>query len=504
MNWVALLNHLPALPEAVLLVGACVVMIADTFAKDERRALTYWIAQGTLALCLASTLFVVAFTDVKQDGNQLYYAKYYLFNGLFVADFLSHVVKLVFYASVSATLVYSRQWLLDRGLLRGEFFSLLLFSLLGMMLLASANSFLTVFLGLELMSLCLYALVALNRDSALATEAAMKYFVLGALSSGLLLYGMSMIYGATGTLSIPDVANVVRGLASSSTDHNFLVFGLVFVVAGVAFKLGVVPFHMWIPDVYHGAPTPVTLVIGSGPKLAAFAMAVRLLVNALPALAADWQQMLALLAILSMALGNIAAIAQSNLKRMLAYSAIANMGFMLLGLLSGMVDGNWLNRDSAYSAALFYIIIYTVMSVGAFGMLCLLSRAGLDCENLEDMRGLNRRNPWYAMLMMLLMLSLAGLPPTAGFYAKLAVFNAAVSAGYVWLAVAAVLLSLVGAYYYLRIVKLMYFDEPRDAAPAAAPAQGGVLMSVNGLALLFFGIVPGPLMDLCTVAIASL
>jgi len=502
MNLFALLNHLPALPEVVLLAGACVLMIADTFVKDERRALTYWIAQGTLGLCLAATLFVVAFTEARQDGNQIYFAKYYLFNGLFVADFLSHVVKLVFYAAVSATLVYSRQWLLDRGLLRGEFFSLLLFSLLGMMLLASANSFLTVFLGLELMSLCLYALVALNRDSALATEAAMKYFVLGALSSGLLLYGMSMIYGATGTLAIPDVAASVGALASR--DHNFLVFGLVFVVAGVAFKLGVVPFHMWIPDVYHGAPTPVTLVIGSGPKLAAFAMAVRLLVNALPALAADWQQMLALLAILSMAVGNITAIAQSNLKRMLAYSAIANMGFMLLGLLSGMVEGNWLNRDAAYSAALFYIIIYTIMSVGAFGMLCLLSRAGLDCENLEDMRGLNRRNPWYAALMMVLMLSLAGLPPTAGFYAKLAVFSAAVSAGYVWLAVAAVLLSLVGAYYYLRIVKLMYFDEPREGAPAAAPAHGGVLMSVNGLALLLLGIVPGPLMDLCTVAIASL
>jgi NADH-quinone oxidoreductase subunit N len=501
MNLLALLNHLPALPEAVLLVGACVVMLADTFVKDERRALTYWIAQGTLGLCLAATLFVVAFTEARQEGNQVYFAKYYIFNGLFVADFLSHVVKLVFYAAVSATLVYSRQWLLDRGLLRGEFFSLLLFSLLGMMLLASANSFLTVFLGLELMSLCLYALVALNRDSALATEAAMKYFVLGALSSGLLLYGMSMIYGATGTLAIPDVAASVGALASR--DHNFLVFGLVFVVAGVAFKLGVVPFHMWIPDVYHGAPTPVTLVIGAGPKLAAFAMAVRLLVNALPALAADWQQMLALLAILSMAVGNITAIAQSNLKRMLAYSAIAHMGFMLLGLLSGMVEGNWLNRDAAYSAALFYIIIYTVMSVGAFGMLCLLSRAGLDCENLEDMRGLNRRNPWYAALMLVLMLSLAGLPPTAGFYAKLAVFSAAVSAGYIWLAVAAVLLSLVGAYYYLRVVKLMYFDEPKEAAPAT-PAHGGVLMSVNGLALLLFGIVPGPLMDLCTVAIASL
>jgi NADH-quinone oxidoreductase subunit N len=494
MTLLTVLSHARALPEVLLLLGACVMMIADTFVKDERRALTYWIAQGTLALCTLATLYVVSQTGAE---------KYYLFNGLFVADFLSHLIKLVFYAAVSAALVYSRQWLLDRGLLRGEFFSLLLFSLLGMMLLASANSFLTVFLGLELMSLCLYALVALNRDSALATEAAMKYFVLGALSSGLLLYGMSMIYGATGTLSIPGVAEVVRGLAATPGDHNFLVFGLVFVVAGVAFKIGVVPFHMWIPDVYQGAPTPVTLVIGSGPKLAAFAMAIRLLVNALPALAADWQEMLALLAILSMAVGNITAIAQSNLKRMLAYSTIAHMGFMLLGLLSGVVDGNTLNRDAAYSAALFYIIIYTVMSVGAFGMLCLLSRAGLDCENLEDMRGLNRRNPWYAALMLLLMLSLAGLPPTAGFYAKLAVFNAAVSAGYIWLAVAAVLLSLIGAYYYLRVVKLMYFDEPKDVVPAA-PAHGGILMSVNGLALLFFGIVPGPLMELCTVAIASL
>jgi NADH-quinone oxidoreductase subunit N len=493
VTWIAILNHLPALPEAILLVGTCVLMIVDTFVKHERRAPTYWIAQATLGLCVLATVFVISIAGAE---------KYYIFNGLFVADFLSHLVKLVSYAAVSAALVYSRQWLVDRQLLRGEFFSLLLFSLLGMMLLASANSFLTLYLGLELMSLCLYALVALNRDSALATEAAMKYFVLGALSSGLLLYGMSMIYGATGTLTIPEVAKSAGALVSR--DHNFLVFGLVFVVAGTAFKLGVVPFHMWIPDVYHGAPTPVTLVVGSGPKLAAFAMAIRLLVNALPALAADWQQMLALLAILSIALGNITAIAQSNLKRMLAYSAIANMGFMLLGLLSGMIDGNWLNRETAYSAALFYIIVYTVMSVGAFGMLLLLSRAGFDCENLDDMRGLNRRSPWYAFLMLLLMLSLAGLPPTAGFYAKLAVFNAAVSAGYIWLAVAAVLLSLIGAYYYLRIVKLMYFDDPKDAAPVRPRLSSGVLMSANGLALLVFGIVPQPLMELCYVAIASL
>ena len=502
MSLELILNHLPALPEAILLAGACVLMLVDTFVTHERRAPTYWIAQATLGLCVAATLFVISFSGLSLVDNQVQVGKYYIFNGLFVADFLSHLVKLVFYASVSAALVYSRQWLLDRKLLRGEFFSLLLFSLLGMMLLASANSFLTLYLGLELMSLCLYALVALDRDSPLSTEAAMKYFVLGALSSGLLLYGMSMIYGATGTLAIPEVAKSVAALASR--DHNFLVFGLVFVVAGTAFKIGVVPFHMWIPDVYHGAPTPVTLVIGSGPKLAAFAMAVRLLVNALPELAADWQQMLALLAILSMAVGNITAIAQSNLKRKLAYSAIANMGFMLLGLLSGMVDGNWLNREAAYSSALFYIIVYTMMSVGAFGMLLLLSRAGFDCENLEDMRGLNRRSPWYAFLMMLLMLSLAGLPPTAGFYAKMAVFNAAVSAGYIWLAVAAVLLSLVGAYYYLRIVKLMYFDDPRDAAPVRPRLSSGVLMSANGLALLVFGIAPQPLMELCYVAIVSL
>jgi NADH-quinone oxidoreductase subunit N len=493
MNWIAVLDHLPALPEVLLLIGACVLMIADTFVKDERRAPTYWVAQGTLALCALATLFVISHAGAN---------KYYIFNGLFVADFLSHLVKLVSYAAVSAALVYSRQWLVDRALLRGEFFSLLLFSLLGMMLLASANSFLTLYLGLELMSLCLYALVALNRDSALSTEAAMKYFVLGALSSGLLLYGMSMIYGATGTLNLTEVAKSVSALALR--DHAFLVFGLVFVVAGTAFKIGVVPFHMWIPDVYHGAPTPVTLVIGSGPKLAAFAMAVRLLVNALPGLAADWQQMLALLAILSIALGNITAIAQSNLKRMLAYSAIANMGFMLLGLLSGMVDGNWLNRDAAYSAALFYMIVYTMMSVGAFGMLLILSRAGFDCENLDDMRGLNRRNPWYAFLMMLLMLSLAGLPPTAGFYAKLAVFSAAVSAGHLWLAVAAVLLSLVGAYYYLRVVKLMYFDEPNATVAVRPRLPSGVLMSANGLSLLFFGVLPQPLMALCYVAIASL
>jgi NADH-quinone oxidoreductase subunit N len=494
MNLALLLDHLPAAPEAILLVGACVVMIVDLYVKSERRGLTLALAQGVLALCVAATLFVLW----GAGGS-----KYYLFNRLFVADFLSHLLKFACYMASWAALVYSRQWLLDRSLLRGEFITLLLFSLLGMMILVSAASFLTVYLGLELMSLCLYAMVALNRDSAASTEAAMKYFVLGALSSGLLLYGMSMIYGATGTLEIPAVAQEVAKLSVNAMDRNFLVFGLVFVVAGLAFKVGVVPFHMWIPDVYHGAPTPVTLVISAGPKLAAFAMAIRLLVNGLPDLAADWQQMLVLLAVASMALGNIVAIAQANLKRMLAYSAIAHMGFMLLGLLSGVVDGNTRNAVDAYSAALFYAIVYAIMSVGAFGVLLYLSRAGFDCENLDDLRGLNRRSPWTAFLMLLIMFSLTGIPPTAGFYAKLAVISAVVSAGYLWLAVVAVLLSLVGAFYYLRVVKLMYFDEPVDTVPLQRRLGFGMLLSANGLSLLLFGILPQPLMALCFAAILT-
>jgi NADH-quinone oxidoreductase subunit N len=492
-DWI---DHIPVLPEVLLLLGACAVMIADLYVKDEGRRASVVMAQVVLALCALTTLFVAYGTRERLV----------LFNGLFVVDQMANLLKFVCYLSVSAALVYSRSYLQERKLLRGEFISLVLFSLLGMMVLISANNFLTVFLGLELMSLCLYALVALNRDSAVSTEAAMKYFVLGALSSGLLLYGMSMVYGATGSLDLREVAAAAAKLASSGPDRQLLVFGLVFVVAGLAFKIGVVPFHMWIPDVYHGAATPVTLIISSGPKLAAFAMMIRMLVNALPALAADWQQMLALLAILSIALGNITAIAQTNLKRMLAYSAIAHMGFMLLGLLSGYTGGNWMNKSDAYSSALFYMIIYTIMTVGSFGMLLYLSRAGFDCENLDDMKGLNRRSPWHAFLMMIIMFSLAGIPPTAGFYAKLAVFQAAVAAGHVWLAVAAVLLSLVGAYYYLRVVKLMYFDEPAPEASAPVREQyvGRFVLAANGLFLLVLGILPGNLMAMCVAAVAAL
>jgi NADH-quinone oxidoreductase subunit N len=493
------LDFIVAMPEIVLLLGACALMLVDLFVKSEDRRASFAMAQCVLLVCAATTLVVLFGT-----GGTLTYA----FNKLYVADVMAHVLKLAAYGAVSAALVYSRQYLLDRGLLRGEFLTLLLFALLGMMVMISANSFLTVYLGLELLSLCLYALVALNRDSAASTEAAMKYFVLGALASGMLLYGMSMLYGATGTLNIGEVAKQIGVLSKDSTQHAFLLFGLVFVVSGIAFKLGVVPFHMWIPDVYHGATTAVTLVIGTAPKLAAFAMAMRLLVNGLLDLAYDWQQMLVILAVLSMAIGNITAIAQTNLKRMLAYSTIAHMGFMLLGLLSGVVGGNWLNAADAYAAAMFYTLVYVLMSMGSFGMLVFLSQKGFECENLEDLKGLNRRHPWFAFILLLLMFSLAGVPPTVGFYAKLAVLSAAVNANQVWLAVVAVLFSLIGAFYYLRIVKLMYFDDTSDAFKGAAPAAGHngmrVLLSANGLALLVLGVLPQPLMTLCFFAIKSL
>ena len=492
----ALPDFLPALPEIFLLAMACVVMIADLFVKSERRTASYLLAHVSLLGCAGLTLLVMAGTMNTPI---------YTFSGLFVADTMSHLLKLCAYIAASATLVYSRKYMLDRGLLTGEFLTLLLFSVLGGMILISANSFITVYMGLELLSLCLYAMVALNRDSAASTEAAMKYFVLGALASGLLLYGMSMIYGATGTLTITEVA---KAIGSGSSDKTILVFGLVFTVCGVAFKLGVAPFHMWIPDVYHGAPTAVTLVIGTAPKLAAFAMAMRLLVNGMLDLAADWQQMLAIMAVISMAIGNVTAIAQTNLKRMLAYSTISHMGFLLLGLVSGVVGGNWFNAADAYSASMFYVIVYVLMTLGAFGMLLFLSRAGFECERLEDLKGLNRRSPWYAFIMLVLMFSLAGLPPTGGFFAKYAVLSAAVAAGQVWLAVVAVFFSLIGAYFYLRIVKLMYFDEPDDAAPRGSVVEGPremrVLLTVNGLALLALGIVPQPLVALCTLAIKSL
>ncbi|MGH8687524.1 MAG: NADH-quinone oxidoreductase subunit NuoN [Burkholderiales bacterium] len=490
-----LLSHLRALPEMIVLLGACTLMLVDLASKSESRRTSYLFAQGVLLLAFFATLFVL-----NESGR----TTYYIFYGMYVSDMFSHVLKLFAIAAVSVALVYSRPYLRERDQQRGEFLTLLLFALLGVMVLASANSLLTVYVGLELLTLCLVAMVALERDAAASTEAAMKYFVLGALASGLLLYGMSMIDGATGSLLLGDIAQRTGELAGSGSAHTLLVFGLVFLVAGIAFKLGAVPFHMWIPDVYQGASTAVTLVIGTAPKLAAFAMAVRLLVGGLPALAPDWQQMLMVLAVLSMAIGNITAIAQTNLKRMLAYSTIAHMGFMLLGLLSGVVGGNFRSAADAYGAAMFYTAVYVPMALGSFGVLLLASRAGVECEDLEDVKGLNRRDPWLAFLMLLMMFSLAGVPPMAGFYAKFAVISAAVQAGQVWLAVTAVVLSLIGAFYYLRVVKLMYFDEPAPGLAAAGGGTARVLLSLNGLALLALGILPQKLMELCQIAVHSL
>jgi len=472
----------PAYPELFLLVMTCVVLIVDLFVSDDNRVVTYGLTQFALAACFAITLFTSEAQPV------------YTFSGMFVDDQMSDILKLLTDLGVMALLVYSRAYLSSRGLFRGEFFVLVLFATLGMMVMISASHLLTLYLGLELLSLSLYSMVALQRDSAVATEAAMKYFILGALASGVLLYGMSMLYGATGVLGINQIAVAI---ASGSTRELALVFALVFIVAGLGFKLGAVPFHMWVPDVYHGAPTAVTLFIGSAPKLAAFAFVMRLLVQGLgaEALVDEWQQMLTVMAVLSLAIGNITAIAQTNLKRMLAYSTIGHMGFLLLGILSGNFVG--------YGAGMFYVVVYVLMNLGTFGMILMLSRAGFEAENLEDFKGLNQRSPWYAFIMLLLMFSMAGVPPTVGFYAKLSVLQAVVNVGYVWLAVVAVLFSLIGAFYYLRLVKLMYFDAPTDTAPIAPRLDVRIVMSVNGLAVLVFGILPGPLMARCIAAIQS-
>jgi NADH-quinone oxidoreductase subunit N len=491
-----MLTNLPiiAYPEIFLLVAGCAILVIDLFLEDGARWITYALSLATLVGCAALTWAVTAATGGVAATT---------FNGMFVLDMMASVLKMCTYLAVALCLVYSRTYLSDRGLYRGEYFVLVLFATLGMMVMISASHFLTLYLGLELMSLCLYSLVALNRDSAVSTEAAMKYFVLGALASGLLLYGMSMIYGATGTLYIREVASGTARLLQGEPPAKaaVLAFGLVFVVAGLAFKVGAVPFHMWIPDVYHGAPSSVTLFISTGPKLAAFAMAIRLLVNALPALAADWQPMLVILSVLSMAIGNLAAIAQTNIKRMLAYSTISHMGFMLLGLVSGIVGGNTLSAAEAWSSAMFYAVVYVLMSLGAFGMVVLLSRAGFEAERLEDFKGLNARSPWFAFVMLLLMFSLAGVPPTVGFYAKLAVLQAVLGAGQTWLAVVAVLFALIGAFYYIRVVKLMYFDEPAEKSAIRPGLDVGILLSANGLAMLALGILPQPLMQVCLQAI---
>jgi len=481
-----------AAPEIILLAASLAILLIDAASRHPLRTPTLALSLATLA---GLTLVSILQWQAGVVGTT--------FNGLYVADPLSHLLKIASYLAVAVTLVYGHSYARERGMLRGgELYVLTLMALLGQMVMISAANLITVYLGLELMSLALYALIALRRDNTIAVEAAMKYFVLGALASGFLLYGMSMVYGATGHLGLSEIAAAVQ---SQDTPQLALVFGIVFLVAGLAFKLGVVPFHMWVPDVYQGAPTAVTLILGGAPKLAAFAMTLRLLVETLHGLAADWQPMLMILAVLSLAIGNLTAIVQTNFKRMLAYSTISHMGFVMLGLAAGVLDGNSSAASNAYGAALFYMLTYVLTTLGSFGLILMLSRTGFECEHIDDLKGLNRRNPLAAAMLLMLMFSLAGIPPLVGFYAKLAILQALINAGYIAIAVAAVLFSLIGAFYYLRVVKVAYFDDPQENAAATAitatRAQRG-LMSVNGVAILLLGLLPGGLMALCVQAIA--
>jgi len=488
------LNIYAAAPEIVLLAAASVVLVADLFVSDARRNITY-------VMSLASLVLAAAVTWVFLSRDVVLYA----FGGMYVTNPMANVLKLFAILATGVMLVYAQSYARDRAMWKGELFTLSLFALLGIMLMISANNLLVIYLGLELQALSLYALVALRRDDARSSEAAMKYFVLGALASGFLLYGMSMLYGGSGTLDIDELAR--RVATGNVVSREALLLGVVFVIAGLAFKLGAVPFHMWVPDVYQGAPTPVTMMIGSAPKLAAFAIAFRILVEGLQPLAVDWQKILIVLAVASLVLGNLTAIAQTNLKRMLAYSTIAQMGFLLLAMLSGVVGADPAATASAYSAAMFYVITYSLTTLGTFGVILLLAREGFEAEEIADLRGLNKRSPWYAFVMLLLMFSLAGIPPTVGFYAKLVVLQAllgnGLTAGMVTLAVIAVVFSLIGAYYYLRVVKTMYFDDPTPAAaamPIVATTEMRVALSLNGALVLVLGVVPQYLLKLCADA----
>jgi len=488
LSWIAVY------PEIVLLVMACAITLIDLGVKSSQRTLTYVLTLATLGT-VALLQFLYA-----SGGDTLY-----AMGNMVLSDPMGNWLKCFATVAVMVTLVYGRPYAAHRDMLRGgELFSLSMFALLGMFIMISGNNFLLTYLGLELLTLSSYALVALRRDNATATEAAMKYFVLGAMASGFLLYGLSMMYGATGSL---DINVVLQAISSGRVNHQVLVFGLVFVVAGLAFKLGVVPFHMWIPDVYQGAPTAVTLLIGGAPKLAAFAIVIRLLVEGLLPLAIDWQQMLMLLAIGSLLIGNLAAIAQTNLKRMLAFSTISQMGFVLLGLMSGVINGNVFSAANAYSSAMFYVVTYVLTTLATFGVILLLAREGFESEEITDFAGLNQRSPLYAAIMALCMFSLAGIPPMVGFYAKLSVLQALVASGqalHIGLALFAVMMSLIGAFYYLRVVKVMYFDEPITASTVSAPHDVRVVLSINGALILILGLVPGGLMALCNRAIIQM
>jgi NADH-quinone oxidoreductase subunit N len=477
-------NMLLAAPEFWVLIMACVILIVDLFLSEARRGIIHMLAMLTLVFAAIITLR----GDYGSAGLQSATA----FNGSFIRDSMGDVLKLFSLFILGLVFIYSKYYLRQFRMFRADFYTLSLFALLGVMLLISANSLVMIYLGLELVSLSSYALVAYDRDSRVGSEAAMKYFVLGSMASGMLLYGMSMIYGATGSLDLPEVAAAATRLGS---DDYLLIFGLVFLVVGLAFKLGVVPFHMWIPDVYQGAPVATTLFIASVPKMAAFAMAFRLLQSGLGELQSDWSQMLSILAILSIVLGNLAAIAQTNIKRMLAYSTISHMGFVLMGLLPGTATG--------FGAGMFYVIVYSMMSAAAFGMIILLSSRGVEAEKIDDFKGLNQRNSWYAAVMAMVMFSMAGVPVFVGFFAKWLVIKAALDAGLIWLAILAVIFSVVGAFYYLRIVKLMYFDEPVSESEIDAPVDFRAAISLNGIMMLGLGIFSSSLIAVCMASFGA-
>lgn len=475
-----------ALPEIFLCSATCLILLIDVFLIERFRTVTYWLAQITLIIG-----FVMVLTQY-QDYPQAIVT----FSGNYVLDKLAVLTKLFVLLTTVFAFIYAKQFLKGRNIPRGEYYVLGLFAVIGMMVMASAYTFLTIYLGLELLSLSLYAMVALQKDSRLAVEASMKYFVMGAMASGLLLYGISMVYGMTGSINIMDISHVLQ--QTSPHQEAALLLGLIFILSGLIFKFGGVPFHMWVPDVFQGAPTSVTLFIACAPKIAAFCVTMRILVEAMPGLHVSWQHFLIVIALLSMFSGNVLAIAQTNIKRMLAYSSIAHIGYMLLGIIAGPAD------PEGYSAALFYIATYVIVAAGAFAVIALLGKEGMEFDQLDDFRGLNARNPWLAFMMMLLMFSMAGVPPTVGFFAKLGLLEALVQAHYVWLASLALLFAIIGAYYYLRVVMLMYFEEPKDALVGThlAIARGPmVAITINGIAALVLGLLPSTLIDMCRISL---
>lgn len=479
----------PVAPIIFLAIAIAAINWIDLARGKGRTSVAY-------PLSLLTSLVLIAWFAMNAAGGETHY----VFANLVVIDPMANVLSAFCSLGMLLTLIYTRSYLSDRDMLAGEFYMLSLFTLGGQLVMITGNNFLTLYLGLELLSLSSYALVALRRDSRVTSESAIKYFVLGALASGFLLYGMSMMYGATGSLNLAEVFRVVE---SGRVNTTMLAFGVVFIVAGVSFKLGAAPFHMWIPDIYQGSPTAVTLLIAAGPKVAAFALIMRLLVEGLLPLATDWQTMLVVLSIVSLAIGNLTAIVQTNLKRMLAYSTISHMGFILLGMLSGVVANKADGAANAYSSSMFYSITYMLTTLGTFGLILIRTRKGFEAETLDDLKGMSRRHPWFALLMLVMMFSMAGIPPTVGFYAKLSVLQAVVKAGMSWLAVVAVIFSLIGAFYYLRIVKLMYFDAPAGEEPLEASTGLRSVLSLNGLAIILLGLFPAALMNLCYEAIRA-